>query len=61
MPLVRISMLSGRSDEKKHELAQEITKSFERVWNNKPEAITIIFDEVEKADWVVGGVPYSKK
>ena len=46
MPLVRISMLSGRSDEKKHELAQEITKSFERVWNNKPEAITIIFDEV---------------
>lgn len=61
MPLVRISIFPGRSDEKKQQLAQEITECFERVWNNKPEGITIIFDEVEKSDWIVGGVPYSKK
>lgn len=61
MPLVRISMFSGRSDKEKHELAHEITQTFERVWNNKPEAITIIFDEVDKSDWIVGGIPYSQK
>lgn len=60
MPLVRINMFPGRSEEKKQELARELTNVFERVWGNNPESVTILFTETEKSDWFHAGEPYSK-
>jgi len=58
MPIVRIELFPGRSDEKKAELAREITLTLEKVAGIRPDATTVLFHEVRPAEWFVGGVAY---
>ena len=55
MPVLRVSMLKGRTAEQKRELARELTEVMARVANAKPESTTILFEEYEKSDWASGG------
>lgn len=55
MPIVEISLFSGRSPEQKNELAKAITEDFVRILNVKQESIQIIFNEVDKSNWAIAG------
>ena len=55
MPIIRVEMFAGRSRETKRSLAKELTDSFVRVCGGKPEAVTILFEDVAKEDWSIAG------
>ena len=55
MPVVQISLWSGRSQEQKNELAKTITEDFVRIMKVKAESVQVIFQEVDKSNWSIGG------
>lgn len=55
MPVVQIFMYKGRSKEVKKELVRRITKDFEEVAKVPPEALHILFQDVDKEDWGTRG------
>lgn len=55
MPIIRVEMLPGRSQETKAQLAAELTASAARCLGARPEHIYVIFSEVSGNDWAVGG------
>jgi 4-oxalocrotonate tautomerase len=56
MPVVRVSLLAGRTKDQKAELAKAITEDIQRIIGARPEATTIIFEDRDKEDWASGGV-----
>jgi 4-oxalocrotonate tautomerase len=55
MPVVRVAFYEGRSAEKKREVAEAITEVLVRVCGSKREGIHVIFENIAKDDWVIGG------
>jgi 4-oxalocrotonate tautomerase len=62
MPIVRVEMLTGRSQAQKTELAKVLSEETARIANCPVEHVQLIIDEYERASWAVGGVlqPSSK-
>lgn len=60
MPVVQISLWSGRSQEQKNELAKAITDDFVKILNVTAESVQVIFQEIDKNNWSVGGQFNSK-
>ena len=60
MPIVTVQMWSGRTEEQKAELAKAITDAVVKVAKTTPEATIVIFQDVERENWVQGGVPASE-
>lgn len=58
MPIVKIELFPGRSRALKNEIAQRITQMFEDVAGVVPKDTTVIFEEVERYNWFLGGVPF---
>ena len=56
MPIVRVEMWSGRTKSQKAELARVITEAMVTIAQTTPEATTVIFEDVAKETWAVGGV-----
>ncbi|OGO03976.1 MAG: hypothetical protein A2Y91_06470 [Chloroflexi bacterium RBG_13_54_8] len=56
MPIVRVEMWPGRTHAQKAELARLITEALVTVARIPPEATTVIFEDVPKENWAVGGV-----
>jgi len=61
MPLVQITMLSGRTTEQKRKLAQRITDLMVEEAGARREAIVVAFHEVSKESYASGGVLMSDK
>ncbi len=59
MPVVRVSMWSGLTQEQKAELTQLLTGAISKVVKAPPDATTIIFEDIEKHNWAKGGVLYT--
>lgn len=55
MPIVRITLWPGRTEEQKATLAKEITDLMVKVARTRPEDTTIIFEEIPKENWAVAG------
>ena len=55
MPIVNVALYAGRTDQQKAELAKAITKAISKTAGVPDSATTIIFQDVEKASWSVGG------
>lgn len=55
MPLVQITMLSGRTVDQKRRIAQRITDALVEEAGARREAITIAFNEVSKESYASGG------
>ena len=55
MPIVRVSMHSGRTPAQKAELARAITEAIVKIARTTPEATTVIFEDVPKENWATGG------
>ena len=56
MPIVRVEMWSGRTQSQKAELARVITEAIVTIAHTTPEATIVIFEDVTKKNWAVGGV-----
>jgi len=56
MPVVRVEMWPGRTHAQKAELARLITEAVVTVAGTTPQATIIIFEDVPKENWAVGGV-----
>jgi len=56
VPIIRVEMWLGRTHAQKEELAKLITEAIVKVTHASPEATTIVFDDVAKENWAIGGV-----
>ncbi len=57
MPVVRVSFYEGRSKEKKRQIAEIITEALVQIGGSKREGVHVMFENVSKEDWVIGGAP----
>lgn len=55
MPIVRVSMASGRTAEQKKAAALEMTDTLVRHCGAHAEHVYVLFEDVDADDWVVGG------
>jgi len=61
MPTIHVEWFAGRTQDQKEELARAITEAVARIAKVPPDATSIIFTDVQKADWSTGGVMASNK
>lgn len=55
MPVIRVEMFKGRSGEQKRAAAEALTRAFIDTCGGTAQSVQIIFTDVEKEDWAVGG------
>lgn len=60
MPLLRVSLWSGRTKEQKAELAKALTDTMVNVAKVPPQSVTIQFEELPKDNWATGGQLHSE-
>lgn len=60
MPIVRVSLWSGRTKEQKAELAKSLTDTMVKVAKVPAEAVTVIFEEYPKENWATKGRLHSE-
>lgn len=51
MPHVIVKLLSGRSDQKKARIAEEVTKAVMATTNNGEDAVSVAIEDIERQDW----------
>ncbi len=56
MPIIRVEMWPGRTKAQKAELARVITEAVVTIAHTTPESTIVIFQDVAKDNWAVGGV-----
>lgn len=56
MPIVRVEMWPGRTHEQKAEIAKLITEAMTTVAGIPTEATTVVFQDVPKENWAIGGI-----
>ena len=61
MPLIRVEMFSGRTDEQKKVLVKELTDSFIKSCGGNREAVDVIITDIEQRNWGKAGELYSSK
>lgn len=61
MPIVTVKMLEGRTDEQKKALVEKVTEAVVETINAKPEAVTIVIEEMAKNHYATAGVRASDK
>ncbi len=57
MPLVEVTMIEGRTKEKKVALMKRLTDAVEETVGAPRESIRVVIREVPAEHWAVGGVP----
>lgn len=60
MPILRVSLWSGRTREQKAELAKALTDTMVEVAEVPPQAVTIQFEELPQENWATGGKLHSE-
>ncbi|MGM3175793.1 4-oxalocrotonate tautomerase [Dickeya lacustris] len=55
MPIIRLEMQPGRTDEQKRNFAREVTNVAVETLKCKPESVDVVIIEVPKAHWAKGG------
>ncbi len=55
MPIVRVSMVAGRTRAQKKAAAVEITATIARHCNAHAAHVYVVFDDIAPYDWTVGG------
>ena len=60
MPIIQISLLSGRTPEKKEELMKKVTDAVAETLQIPKERVHIALQELPRENFCSGGVPLSK-
>jgi len=55
MPVVNVEWLEGRTTPQKQQLAHAITQAFVEIAKVPKEQVWIVFRDVKRADWAMGG------
>ena len=55
MPTLRVEMFAGRTLEQKRALARELTDATVRALGVPASAVEVLFYDIERSDWAVGG------
>lgn len=55
MPFIEVKLYEGRSQEQKQELVDRITEAFVEVAGTSREHVWIVFRDVPKDQWAMGG------
>lgn len=61
MPTIRVELFAGRTLDQKRALAQALTEATVRTLGGSPDAVDVIFTDVQKQDWATGGQLWSDK
>ncbi|MFJ8265943.1 tautomerase family protein [Peribacillus asahii] len=56
MPILRVEMLEGRSEEMKLSLIQEVTVAVSHSLKVNKEEVTVIIENIKRENWTKGGV-----
>jgi len=56
MPIVNISMYSGRNQKEKDRLAESITDNIVKIFQVKREEVVIVFHEAPHGNWYAAGI-----
>jgi 4-oxalocrotonate tautomerase len=51
MPMIRVSMWTGRSLDQKRQIVEAFTRDMEKIVGSKPESVHVIFEDVQKENW----------
>jgi 4-oxalocrotonate tautomerase len=60
MPTLRVEMFAGRTPEQKSALARELTEATVRALGVPASSVEILFYDVERGNWAMGGRLYSE-
>lgn len=60
MPILRVSLWSGRTKKQKAALARALTDAMVEVAKVPAQAVTIQFEEMPKENWATGGKLHSE-
>jgi 4-oxalocrotonate tautomerase len=55
MPTLHVELFAGRTVEQKRALAAALTEACVKTLGGSPDAVDIIFRDVERHDWATGG------
>ena len=55
MPTLHVELFAGRTVEQKRALSAALTEACVNTLGGSPEAVDIIFRDVERHDWATGG------
>ncbi|HEV7907722.1 MAG TPA: 2-hydroxymuconate tautomerase [Pseudonocardiaceae bacterium] len=55
MPLIKVSMTPGRTEEQKRALAEKVTDAFVETCGGNREGIWVMIEEVPADHWATGG------
>ena len=61
MPIVKIDLWSGRTEELKENLIKKVTDVVVEVCKCPKEAVTIVINDIPKENWGSAGEQHSKK
>ena len=61
MPIIRVEMFAGRTEQKKRALVRELTDAFVNAAGGTPESVNVVITDVDKSDWGTGGELCSEK
>ena len=61
MPIIRVEMFAGRTEQQKRELVRELTDAFVNAAGGTPESVNVVITDVDKSDWGSGGELCSDK
>ena len=56
MPIVHISLYSGRTQREKDRIAEAITEDVSKILNVEKKEVIIVFEEATHGNWYVSGV-----
>ncbi len=60
MPMVTVEWLEGRTPQQKEALVEALTKAFVEVTQVAKEQVWIVFRDVKRSDWAMGGKPLTR-
>ena len=55
MPVIKVELSAGRSQEQKQKVADDITRSMVDHCGCSPESVHVVFVDVKPSDWAVAG------
>ena len=55
MPVITVKWLQGRTPQQKAQLAEAMTQAFVEIAKVSKEQVWIVFEDVERSDWAMGG------
>jgi 4-oxalocrotonate tautomerase len=61
MPMITVEWLEGRSQQQKQALSDALTKAFVEIAGVAKDQIWIVFRDVKRSDWAMGGTPLADK